>query len=420
MARMGLAFLVFAPKSGQEHLGFRLGLDLAGGTILTYKADTSTLSSADTPDAMSTLRNIIERRVNIFGVSEPVVQTESVSLGGGAEQRLIVELPGVTDVDAAVKQLGQTPLLEFKLEHDPAPGTTTPTYVATGLTGRFLKHASIDFQGGSASIIQTPVVALQFDADGGKLFGDITSQHIGERLAIFLDGEIKGDPTIQSAITDGRAIITGLSADEAKQMASNLNFGALPIPISLVGAESIGPTLGNEVTQAGVLAGLWGFVIVAAFMILWYRLPGLVAVFGLSMYSVLMLTVFKFLPVTLTAPGIAGFILSIGMAVDAHILIFERVKEEIRSGKDVLTSISDGFSRAWLSIRDGNVTGILTAVILFYTTTSLVRGFALTLLLGITLSLFTAVAITHTLLNAVAPKKMSPAVKFLFGNGLSK
>jgi protein-export membrane protein SecD len=155
-------------------------------------------------------------------------------------------------------------------------------------------------------------------------------------------------------------------------------------------------------------------------MILWYRLPGLVAVFGLSMYSVLMLTVFKFLPVTLTAPGIAGFILSIGMAVDAHILIFERVKEEIRSGKDVLTSISDGFSRAWLSIRDGNVTGILTAVILFYTTTSLVRGFALTLLLGITLSLFTAVAITHTLLNAVAPKKMSPAVKFLFGNGLSK
>ena len=417
-------FVYSSEQNPDSRFHFKAGLDLAGGTLLTYSADVSGVPASDVGDAMTSLRDVIERRVNVFGVSEPVVQVEEARVAEGKEQRLIVELPGVTNIDEAIKQLGKTPLLEFKLAQDislPNSTTTLTGYIVTGLTGRFLKSAQLQFtQGSSQGLIQEPIVALTFNDEGTALFADITAKHLGERLAIFLDDEMKGDPTIQATITDGKAIITGLTADEAKEMARNLSFGALPVPITLVGADSIGPTLGDQVSRAGVLAGLWGFIVIAFFMMLWYRLPGVVATFSLAIYASLVLALFKLIPVTLTAPGIAGFVLSVGMAVDANILVFERIKEEIKAGKEMRDAITDGFARAWFSIRDANFTGMLTAIVLFYTTTSLVKGFALTLLIGIVVSMFTALSITRTFLEAIAPKKVTPAVRFLFGSGLSK
>lgn len=418
---VSLGYFVWSTEGTDSRFAFKQGLDLAGGTLLTYRADISGLQSDQVNDAMSSLREVIERRVNIFGVSEPSVQTERASLAEGNEERLIVELPGVTDVDAAVAALGQTPLLEFKLEDSTDSFATTTSYLATGLTGRYLAGARLQFGGTSAmSIVQEPIVALEFNDEGTTLFADITRNHRGEVLAIFLDGELKGNPVIQAEITDGNAIITGLTIDEAKEMVRNLNFGALPVPIELVGAESIGASLGAEVVQAGVMAGAWGFLIIALFMILWYRVPGLIAVGALILYSLMLLALFKLIPVTLTAAGIAGFILTLGMAVDANILIFERMKEELLDGKSVSDSASVGFSRAWLSIRDGNLTSIFTAIILFYTTTSLIRGFALTLVLGVVVSMLTAITVTRTLLLAFAPRETTSTVKFLFGSGFSR
>ena len=425
LAAAGLGFFVFSPKEGQENFGFRLGLDLAGGTLLTYRADISGVASGDVSGAMDALRQVIERRVNLFGVSEPLVQTEKARLSSGEEERLIVELPGVTDVDAAVRQLGETPVLEFKLIGNKdalvSGATTTPHYVATGLTGRYLTTARLEFGSGGSGVVQEPIIALNFNEEGTKLFAAITRDTVGEVLAIFLDGNVISAPVIQTEIKDGQAVITGSdSVEEARAIVRDLNFGALPVPIELVGAESIGPTLGSEVARAGVVAGIGGLLIIAIFMILWYRLPGVVAAVTLAIYGVIVLALFKLMGITLTAPGIAGLILSIGMAVDANILVFERLKEEIASGKNMQDAMAEGFSRAWLSIRDGNLTSIFTGIILFYTTTSLVKGFALTLILGVVISMFTAVTITRTLLAAIAPKNMTPMVRFLFGNGLTR
>ncbi len=415
-------FVYSTEKAPDSKYAFKLGLDLAGGTLLTYRADVSGLASGDVDDAMNSLREVIERRVNVFGVSEPLVQTERASIAGGKEERLIVELPGVTDVDAAVAALGETPVLEFKLQNPLIAGATTTTYTATGLTGRYLKNASLQFGAANpSSLIQEPIVSLEFDEEGTALFADITTEHVGEILAIFLDGKMISYPEIQSTITDGKAIITGNGdVQMARDLVRNLNFGALPVPVQLVGAESIGASLGATVVNAGVMAGVWGLIIIALFMILWYRLPGVIATLGLALYALIILALFKVIPVTLTASGIAGFILTIGMAVDANILIFERMKEEIRSGKRIADAITEGFSRAWFSIRDGNLTAIFTAIILFYTTTSLIRGFALTLILGVVVSMLTAIGVTRTLLMAIAPKETTPMMRFLFGSGLSK
>ncbi len=425
LAIAGLGFFIFQNGKTHENFGFKLGLDLAGGTLLTYRADVSGVDASDVDSAMNSLREVIERRVNVFGVSEPLVQVEHARLAEGREERLIVELPGVTDVDAAVEALGKTPVLEFKLVGNQdaliAGETEKVEFISTGLTGRFLESAQLQFgQAAQGSVIQEPIVALNFNKEGGELFAKITREHQGEILAIFLDGAPISTPVIRAEITDGKAIITGLdSAEEARDLVRNLNFGALPVPINLVGAESIGAVLGNELTQAGVMAGLWGFVIIALFMILWYRLPGLVSVVALALYALLMLAIFRLIPVTLTAPGIAGFILSIGMAVDANILIFERLKEELRGGSELPLAVREGFLRAWLSIRDGNLTTILGGIILFYTTSSLVKGFALTLLIGVVLSMITAISITRTLLLAVAPTQSGRAAHFLFGSGIS-
>jgi preprotein translocase subunit SecD len=307
---------------------FKLGLDLAGGTELIYKADTSKIASGDVSGAMDSLKDVIERRVNLFGVSEPIIQSE----GAGAfskDNKLIVDLPGVTDIKQAIALIGQTPTLEFRLMKagvtPTASSTVDEVFEPTALTGRYLSRATVEFN----SQTNQPIVGLQFNAEGAELFAKITKANIGRVLAIFLDNQPISTPVIQSEITGGQAQISGtFTAEEARTLVRNLNYGALPVPIELVSTQTIGPSLGSSALNAGIKAGIWGFAIICLFLILWYRLPGFVASIALAFYVIISLAIFKLIPVTLTAAGLAGFILSIGMAVDANILIFERMKEE--------------------------------------------------------------------------------------------
>lgn len=425
---------------------FRFGLDLAGGTHLVYGADVSSVPDGEEGEAMEILRDVIERRVNLFGVAEPIVQVERPSIFAKEmaekEYRLIVELPGVTDTDRAVAMIGETPVVEFRKElpngetdlireavesvrqdllagRTPAPNPILEKdpYVSTGLTGRFLEGATLQFDGTT----QEPVVSLVWNAEGAKLFENITRENIGKTLAIYLDGAPISEPTVREAISGGKAVISGaFTPEEAKILVGRLNSGALPIDkLSLLSTETIGPSLGEDAKKAGVTAGAWGVVLVAIFLVFWYRLPGVLAVFALAIYSAIMLSLFKVIPITLTAAGIAGFVLSIGLAVDANVLIFERMKEELRKGKAIKDAIKEGFSRAWLSIRDSNMSSILSGVILFWFGTSLVEGFALTFMLGILVSMFSAITVTRPLLLAVAGIIGEGSVtRFLFGTGI--
>jgi len=263
-------------------------------------------------------------------------------------------------------------------------------------------------------------VGLEFNKEGSELFAKITREHKNEILAIVLDGAVISAPVIIDEISDGVAQITGsFTPVEAKELVRDLNYGALPVPIKLDATKTIGATLGEQALDAGVKAGMIGFVILLIFMVLWYRLPGVVAGVALVLYAILSLAIFKLIPVTLTAAGLAGFILSVGMAVDANILIFERTKEELRKGKDVYEAIREGFVRAWLSIRDSNISSIITAFILFWLGTSAIKGFALTLGIGVLVSMFTAITVSRTFLLAITFGKMTPLKKFLFSNGLN-
>jgi len=398
---------------------FKLGLDLSGGSRLTYEADVSRLNPADVSDAMSSLREVIDRRVNVFGVSEPIVQTESSSLSGATQNRLVVELPGVTDIKEATKMIAATPQLEFQvLKPGVTPASASSTdFIATGLTGRYLKKAQVTFNQNSLS----PSISIEFNSDGAKLFAIITKANINKPVAILLDNQIISAPNVREEIRDGKAEISGqFTVEEAKNLVRDLNLGALPVPIKLASTEIIGATLGSKAAQKGVEAGLIGLLIVAVFMIMWYRLPGLVAVVSLSIYVMLMLAIFKLLPVTLTAAGMAGFILSIGIAVDANVLIFERFREELKAGKGMNEATKEGFHRAWSSIRDSNLSSIISAAILFWFGTSLIKGFALTLALGIIVSMFTAIIVTRTLLMALGFRNQVGLTKFLFGNAFFK
>lgn len=376
----------------------KLGLDLQGGSHLVYEGDLQAIPNEDRKDAINSARDVIERRVNAFGVSEPLVQVSG-------DNRIIVELPGVKDINEAIKLIGQTPFLEFK-EENPNPKpievngqiTIDPNnaFMPTGLSGKQFKKASLEFDPRTGQ----PQISLQFDAEGTKLFADITSRNIGKTVAIFLDNEILSAPNVQNAITDGRAIITGqFSVPEAKELVTRLNSGALPVPIKLVQQQNVGATLGIASVQKSVAAGLIGFVIIAMFMIIYYRLPGFLAVISLSIYVIMSVAMFKLFGITLTLAGIAGFILSIGMAVDANILIFERMKEELRKGKSLAQSVEEGFNRAWLSVRDSNFSSLITTFILGYFGSGIIRGFAITLSLGILLSMFTAITVTRTFLR---------------------
>ena len=362
-------------------LPFKLGLDLQGGTHLVYQADLSNVESSDYMDSMQGVRDVIERRVNLFGVAEPVVQVNKV----GSNYRLIVELAGVKDAHQAIEMIGQTPSLDFREQRDEAETenilidqneilekieqgieitieeqirmSEDPYFQPTNLTGRYLKgaHLQLDQQTYQSQ------VSLEFDSEGSKIFEDLTRKNKGKRLAIFLDNVAISAPVVQEAISGGKAQITGnFSLDEAKELVRRLNAGALPVPIHLINQQTIGASLGQVSLEKSLRAGLWGFLIVLLFIIFYYRLPGLIASLALIIYVILILALFKLIPVTLTLSGIAGFILSIGMAVDANILIFERFKEEFKSGRSLGSSIEQGFKRAWPAIRDGNISTLIT------------------------------------------------------------
>ena len=386
----------------QRDLDVKLGLDLQGGTDLTLKADMSDIPEDQKIEALDAAREVIERRVNLFGVSEAIVQTSQV----GEEYRIIVQLPGVKDVDEAKRLVGATAKLEFRELADPnTPAGTFPTLENTkpsGMTGRDLKSANVDFpQSQDGQTQGQPVVAFEIKAESANKFEELTKRLIGQPLAIFLDDQVVSAPVVQSQIRD-RGQITGVDADQAKILATQLKAGALPVKkIDIVSERTVGATLGQESVQKSLVAGIIGLAVVGLFMIFFYRVPGILAVCALIIYTMVSLAIFKSVPITLTLAGIAGFILSIGMAVDANILIFERMKEEIRLGRTRKQAIEIGFNRAWSSIRDSNVSSLITTLILFSFGTVQVRGFAVTLAIGILVSMFTAITVTRTFLRLV-------------------
>jgi protein-export membrane protein SecD len=421
------------PSKGGSH-PFRLGLDLSGGSHLVFSADVSKLASTDISDSMAALRDDVEKRVNTFGVSEPIVQTEQGQALSSKESayKLIVELPGISDPDKAAAAIGATPKLEFKIasakdmtafQASSTSFTSTTTqeasYLAifkpTDLNGSMVGRASVQFDQTTGA----PQVLLTFNSDGKKLFADITKAHINDYIGIFLDDRLIEAPVVREEIPNGQAVISGgFTLDTAQTLVRNLNFGALPVPITLISTQTIGPSLGQAAVVGGIKSGIIAFIIIALFLILWYRLPGLIAVFALGVYSVLMLALFKMIPVTLTAAGIAGFILSIGMAVDANILIFERMKEELARGRGIWDAMHEGFARAWTSIRDSNISSIITGIILYYFgSSSVIKGFALVFLIGVLVSMFTAITVSRLFLYATAPSKTSKLSLFLINNG---
>ncbi|MFA6383523.1 MAG: protein translocase subunit SecD [Parcubacteria group bacterium] len=499
-------------------LKINLGLDLQGGIHLEYKADISQIDGSKVDSAMQSLQDVIERRVNAFGVAEPTIYTTK----SGTDRRLVVELAGIKDINQAKNLIKETPFLEFKKEGAPDesqqipqdmldklnvqqkqkaadilkkalagedfaqlakdnsedsgskdnggeydfvkkgsfvpeyeavifeknlkdgeiypelvetqfgwhiikkievkgegnnqefksahiliakkanPAPEGPTYVSTGLTGKNLQSAGVEF---TSQGMTEPQIALKFDEEGTKLFADLTKENIGKTIAIYLDGVPLTTPVVNTEITNGSAVITGsFSVDEANNLAKRLNAGALPVPINLISQESVDASLGGISLQKSLMAGIIGLALVIIFMLAYYRFLGLIASLALLVYAGMMVAIFKLSAlspwqITLTLPGIAGFILSIGMAVDANILIFERTKEEVRRGRNILGAIDEGFKRAWTSIRDGNVSSIITAVILIEMGTGFVKGFAVTLVIGVLLSMFTAVVISRNLLK---------------------
>jgi preprotein translocase subunit SecD len=432
-----IGYFVYSSEMSGGSKKFRLGLDLSGGTHLVYQADVSKLAPTDISDSMSSLRDVVERRVNTFGVSEPLVQTEQAKSLSSKESayKLIVELPGVTDVDEAVRSIGATPSLEFRLataddmrafqEASVNFSTTSQMqmeflkiFKTTGLNGSMVAKANVEFN----TTTNQPMVGLTFTTEGRELFAKITKENINNYLGIFLDGQPISQPVIRDAILDGKGQISGsFTLDEAKRLVRDLNYGALPVPITLISTQTIGPSLGAAAVNGGMKAGIISFIVIAIFLIIWYRLPGFIATIALGVYTVIMLALFKLIPVTLTAAGIAGFIITIGMAVDANILIFERMKEELERGRGIWDAMHEGFARAWLSIRDSNISSIITGLILFYFgSTSVVTGFALVFVIGVMVSMFTAITASRLFLYAIAPARTNKFSTFLVSNGFRK
>ena len=430
----GLALWLALPNSGLHFsLGSRRidwdvkvheGLDLQGGLQVLLEADLP----ADTPvstDNLRAARTIVERRVNGLGVTEPLVQEQG-------QRRISVELPGIEKPEQAVALLKETGLLEFvDVGRQPVTaGTLIRTTGSTALpsnvealaaeskAGKQVKQEDViyptimsgaDLE--SANVTRNSntgeyVISFTLNEKGTQIFGDHTTKSTGAYLAIVLDGAVISSPTIREPITSGTGQISGqFTADSANQLALQLRYGALPVPLKVINTRTIGPTLGQDSVRLSQNAGLIGFCAVALFMVLYYRLPGIVAVVALAMYSAITFALFKIIPVTLTLPGIAGFVLSVGVAVDANILIFERMKEELRAGRRLSKALDEGFGRAWPSIRDSNISSLITCGILYWFGSSfgasLVQGFALTLALGIGVSLFTALVATRTILHTV-------------------
>lgn len=382
----------------QRVLDIKQGLDISGGTHLVFQANMENVAEKDRPSAIEAAKNNIERRVNFFGISEPTIQTSKVN----NDYRLIVELPGVSDVNQAIELVGKTAQLSFLEQKDASPSSG---FIPTDLTGKDLKASAVEFDSNTGQ----PVVGIEFNADGEKKFSEITSRNVGRIVAIYLDDAPVSFPTVEEPITSGKAIIRGsFTTETAKKLSIQLNAGALPVPIKIIEQRNIGATLGQESVQKSVKAGFIGLLMVAGFMWLYYGKLGLIADLALVVYGLITLALYKFIPVTLTLPGIAGFILSIGMAVDSNILIFERMKEEVRAGRHWRQAMELGFGRAWDSIRDANACTLITCFILFnpfnwnfLNVSGMVRGFALTLGLGIMISLFTGIVVTRTFLRVL-------------------
>lgn len=402
-------------------LSFKLGLDLEGGTSVTLRADMKDIPADQRDNALSSAQAVIEKRINYLGVSEPVVQTEKTN----NDYRILVEIPGITDVNQAVSLVGKTAKLTF-WEGGPTSASQsamTATQAAmldftkgypygmvesvglnpvkTDLSGSDLKQATVTFDQNTGA----PQVQLTFSAAGAKKFADITSNNVGKIVAIALDQQVIEAPRVSQPIVGGNAIITGnFTTQQANDLAIQLNAGALPVSLSVLQQQAIGATLGQSSLAASLIAGILGFLVIIIFMVVLYGRLGIIASFALTIYSLIVLALFRLIPVTLTLAGIAGFILSVGIAVDANILIFERMKEEMRRGRTITTSIDQGFSRAWPSIRDSNVSSLITSAILFYFGTGVIRGFAVTLALGIIVSMFSAIFVTRTFLQVFYKK----------------
>ena len=366
----------------------KLGLDLVGGSRLVLEAQPAN-NAVVTPDMMSSLQFAIENRVNKLGVSETVVQR-------AGDKRLVVEIPDVSDLNQAKAYIGETAELDFR---KPVMKGDELDWEPTGLTGKQLNRANLSTNSQNGQW----VVDLEFDGEGTKLFGDLTKKMVGQQMAIFFNGELQSAPVIREAITGGRAQISGgdngFAYEEAKKMVDLLNAGALPVPAKIIEENTVGPTLGADSVAKSKVAGAIGLGFVMIFMVLYYRAPGLIADVALIIYGLILFALFKAIPVTLTLAGIAGFILSIGMAVDANILIFERTKEELRAGRTLFTAINSGFDRAFTSIFDSNMTTIITCFILYSLGTSIVKGFALTLAIGVIVSMFSAITITKNFMH---------------------
>lgn len=423
---------------------FNLGLDVKGGVRLEYQADLSSVPEKDRATVMEGVKDLIGRRINSYGVAEPQIQVSGQS-------RLIVELPGIENIRQAIEWIGATPWLNFleqRTQEDTdkilakikeAEGKTpeevakipdigiifeasgaikNPYFQETEMTGKYLEKASLDFDQNTGS----PIVELKFDSEGAKIFEQMTGRNVGKPMAIFLDGQsiidTNGDdkidgqdlyaPNVIQKISGGNAVITGIaSIQEAKTLVKRLNEGALPVPLGQpITQQKIGPTLGAVSLEQTVAAGIMGFLLVMLFMAVYYRLPGLLASIALVLYGAVLLAIFKLIGVTMSLAGIGGFILSVGMAVDANVLIFSRMREELQGGKGLVQSIEDGFKRAWPAIRDGNFTTVVVALILFFLGTSFVKGFAATLTWGILLSMYSAIVVTRTFLLVLATTKL--------------
>jgi len=450
-----------ASPDKEEQL-FKYGLDLSSGIHLEYLVDVSSIPVEDVDNIMEQLRSLIEQRVNMFGVSEPIVQTKSSGLFGlgseTKERKLIVQLPAVDSLEEAQAAIGGIPVLEFRdnrpvedsekiqeilaareefrtaliekrADYQPNPLAFEEIHLKTDLTGRFLESASYQYDPSLRVVNPNNAhsVSLKFNPEGAKLFAELTKKNAGRTVPIYVDGNLISNPSVSeefanTGITGGTAEISGGfdGKTAAKDLAWRLNSGALPVDkLELSTSRPIGAAFGEKALHSGIQAGIWGFALVALFLILWYRLPGLLAVLALGIYIVLILALFKILPVTITVAGIAGLILSIGMAVDANILIFERMKEEWRAGGTLEDAIREGFARAWPSIRDSNLSSIITAIVLFWFGTILIKGFAITFTIGVLVSMFSAITISRTLLlTTVSFLKNRYAIEKLFGMSL--
>lgn len=388
----------------------KLGLDLKGGSSLIFEANTAKVKKEDLNDALNSARDVIERRINFFGVTEPQIQTVKT----GDKYRLNVDLPGINNYEEAIKLIGQTAQLTFRELPGEKIATNTPIFLQltkdTGLSGIHILKSTVEFDSQTGK----PQVGLKFNQKGTELFASITKRNIGKQVGIFLDNIPLTTPNVQTEIPDGSAVITGnFTTDETKKLVIAINSGALPLPIKLVEQKNIGPSLGEVEVRKSVYAGAVGLIMVLLFMIIYYGRLGFIASLGLLIYGLISLFIFKAIPLVLTLPGVAGFILSIGMAVDSNILIFERIKEEQRKGRSFDIAVRLGFGRAIDAIKDANVTTLTVAFILFNPLNweflpqfGMVRGFALTLAIGVGTSLFTGVVITKRLIDMFYKNKI--------------